>query len=82
MKNLSHTKDFFLIALMVLVVTVAFYLNNKENLGMLGFTPHPYFVISILIAFYYGFRVSVFSAGLYFIPLNSPWAASIKEKLW
>lgn len=75
MKNLGQTKDFFLIALIVLAVTGLFYLNNNENPAMLGFTPHPYFVISILIAAFYGFRVSIFtslfSAGLYFLLLNS-----------
>ncbi|MFT6068195.1 MAG: hypothetical protein ACJAT2_002909 [Bacteriovoracaceae bacterium] len=75
MKNLNQTKDFFLIVLIVLGVTGLFYLNNKENPAMLGFTPHPYFVISILISAFYGFRISIFtslfSAGLYFLLLNS-----------
>lgn len=75
MKNINNYKDFFLIVLIVFGVTGLFYLNNKENPAMLGFTPHPYFVISILIAAFYGFRVSIFtsifSAGLYFLLLNS-----------
>ncbi len=75
MKNLNQLKDFFLIVLIVLGVTGLFYLNNNENPAMLGFTPHPYFVISILISAFYGFRISIFaslfSAGLYFLLLNS-----------
>jgi len=75
MKDWKFAKDMFLIATIILITAGLFYLNNKENPAMLGFTPHPFFVISILIAAFYGFRHSVFSStfstGLYFILLHT-----------